>query len=407
MTFPRGNLPAINFAEKTATQVQADIITAYEAIAQRSLASGDPVRLFLEAIAAIIINQRSIIDFSAKQNLLSYAQDEYIDYLGELVGVERLAAQPALTTIQFTLSSVQGGVYTIPAGTQVVAGDLTFSTIENLDIAIGDLTGSLTAQCLTAGTVGNNLLPGQIRTLVNPLPFVESVTNTTTTSGGAEIENDENFVERIRLAPSTFSVAGPTDSYRFWALSANQSIIDVNVSSPTSDDIKQLVNDVLVANAASQTLIDAMNTALDAATWPGTVDVRPLLTSGVIPAQEILDQVDAVLSADDIRPLTDHVQVLAPAAVNYNIDVQYWLKTDDVVSSTTVQAAVDSAVDDYILWQKSKIGRDINPDELVARMKNAGAKRVVMTSPIFTVLTNTEVAQELSVTVSYQGLEDA
>lgn len=373
MTTPRGSLPPINFAEKSSTEVESAIIVAYEAIAERTLSPGDPVRLFLEAIAAIIIQQRGIIDFAAKQNLLSYAQGEYIDYIAELVGVYRLVPEPASTTIRFTLSSAQGSVYTVPAGTLVTTGALNFATTEDLEIAIGDLTGDVLAQCSTTGTIGNGLLPGQIRTLVQPLPFMASAQNITTSTGGAEKEEDDPFVDRIRLAPASFSVAGPRDAYIYWALTANPGIIDVAVSSPT----------------------------------PGVVDVRPLLDGGVIPGQEVLDQVNAVLSSDDIRPLTDDVQVLAPAAVAYNITVNYWIKSQDAVSSLAIQDAVEAAVADYVLWQKSRIGRDINPDQLVQRMISAGAKRVSLTSPSFTVVSDTQIAQDGIVTVSYQGLEDA
>lgn len=405
-TLPRGNLAPINFAEKSPTEIQSSIITTYESIAQRSLAPGDPVRLFLEAIAAIIINQRSVIDFAAKQNLLSYVSDDFVDYLAELVGVTRLEAQPAQTTIRFTLSTTQGSVYTVPAGTLLSAGTLNFETTEDLEIPIGQLTGDVTAECTTPGTIGNNLLPGQIKTLVEPLAYVQSVQNTTTTNGGAEREDVESMVNRIRLAPSSFSVAGPRDAYVYWALTANPAIIDVAVSTPSPDDIKQLVNDVLTNHSASQQLIDDMNAALDGATWPGTVDIRTLLEGGVIPGTEVLDQVDAVLSADDIRPITDDVQVSAPVAAAYNIDVDYWIRSEDAASSLAIQSAVSAAVDDYIAWQKGRIGRDIVPDELVRRMMVAGAKRVSVISPTYTVLDDTQVAQDGTVTVNYSGLED-
>ena len=373
MTTPRGNLPPINFAEKSPTEIEASIITSYEALSGRNLSPGDPVRLFLLSVAAIIIQQRSIIDFAAKQNLLSYAQGEYIDYLGELVGVQRLPAQKSITTIEFRLTASLGTVYTVPAGTLVTTGTLNFATVSPLNIPIGSLTGTVSAQCTIAGAVGNDLLPGQIRTLVNPLPNVQSATNITTSQGGSDSESDDSLVDRIRLAPSSFSVAGPVDAYVFWSLTANPAIIDVAVSSPT----------------------------------PGVVDIRPLLDGGVIPGQDVLDQVDAVVSADDIRPLTDDVQVNAPTGVDYDLSIEYWIKSSDSSRSLAIQSAVNAAVQDFITWQKSKIGRDINPDHLVQRVIAAGAKRVVINSPSFTVLDETEVAQDDEVTVVYQGLEDA
>ncbi|MNP72201.1 hypothetical protein D3C76_1687030 [compost metagenome] len=71
-----------------------------------------------------------------------------------------------------------------------------------------------------------------------------------------------------------------------------------------------------------------------------------------------------------------------------------------------IQAAVTSAVAAYQLWQKSKLGRDINPSELIARVMTAGALRVVNAAPVYTALTATQVAQEGMTTINYGGLAD-
>ena len=54
--------PALNdivFAEKSGEEIEADVISIYEDIAGRTLAKGDPIRLFLEAIVLLIVHQRS------------------------------------------------------------------------------------------------------------------------------------------------------------------------------------------------------------------------------------------------------------------------------------------------------------------------------------------------------------
>jgi len=67
---------------------------------------------------------------------------------------------------------------------------------------------------------------------------------------------------------------------------------------------------------------------------------------------------------------------------------------------------VNNAVSEYVVWQKSKIGRSINPSELVRKVMQAGAKRVEVTSPVYTDLNDTQVAVEGSISVTYGGLED-
>ena len=71
-----------------------------------------------------------------------------------------------------------------------------------------------------------------------------------------------------------------------------------------------------------------------------------------------------------------------------------------------IVAAAEAAVNSYIEYQGSKIGLDINPDELVAKLKAAGVKRAVIRSPQFKVLDNFSIASCTGKTVNFVGLED-
>lgn len=373
-------LPDVEFVEVNAQETIDEIITGFEELeADRlgnpnfKLADGDPRRLFLLSVAYVIINQRQQINESGKSNLLYYAQDDYLDHLGAFRKVPRIEAQPAVATIQFTLSSVRPTNVGIPQGTRVTADNQLFwRTTEPGTITAGSATVDLTVEAMTAGEDANGLEPGEINRLVDPIPYVASVSNTDTTSSGRDREDDDSYKYRIYQAPSGFSIAGPEEAYIFWALTANSAIVDVSATSPSA----------------------------------GVVNVVPLLEDGEIPSQGILDQVEAVLSPSDIRPLTDNVQVNAPTASNYNIDIDYYIRTEDSPSVAIIQDKVTAAVEDYVLWQKTKLGRDINPDELIARLKEAGVKRVVVREPSYTTTLKSEVAQLGTQTVNYGGLED-
>ena len=108
-----------------------------------------------------------------------------------------------------------------------------------------------------------------------------------------------------------------------------------------------------------------------------------------------------------MRPLTDNISVLAPEKVDYTISLTYYIASDNKTQATAIQNAVNAAVDNYVLWQKSKLGRDINPSELIVRVMAAGAKRVAVTSPVFKVTTDTQVAICSTKTVTLGGIEDA
>src|SRR5437588_13128694 len=82
--------------------ILADMIAAFEAAARRTLQPAQVERLLIDLYAYRESLVRNAIEYAARQNLLAFAAFPMIDYLGGLLGVTRLAAQPAATTLQFT-----------------------------------------------------------------------------------------------------------------------------------------------------------------------------------------------------------------------------------------------------------------------------------------------------------------
>ncbi len=370
------SLNNINFAQKDPDTISQQIISLYEQSSGRTLSRADPVRLFIDAIILAVIQQRNVIDFAAKQNLLAYSSGDYLDHLGALLGVTRLEASNAVCQITFTLSQSYSYPLTIPLGTRLQVDNLTFATTSEGTIQAGQTTITLTAQCTTSGTIGNGFLPGQVHNLVDILSFPVTATNITTTNGGTDIETDEAFRERIQIAPESFSVAGPVKAYEFFARSADTDIIDVAVIGPP-------------------------------VTQPGCVNIYPLMTGGTLPSQEVIQRVYDTCNADNVRPDTDYLSVLSPEAVNYSLNVDFWIDSSDSVNSALIQANVTQAIQDWTLWQRKSLGRDINPSELVKRIILAGAKRCVINSPEFRVLNDWQVAMCQDMQINYQGLEKA
>lgn len=374
MSSSLNNLQDIVFVDADAAKVEAEIIAEYARITGRTLAKGDPVRLFLLTISNVIVLLRNQINETGKQNLLRYAEKENLDHLGALLGVERLPATAAQTTMEMTLSDTLAFNVIIPSGTRFTAdGQVFFASDVTLVIPAGQRKGTVAATCTETGTVGNGFVAGQIKTLVDPVAYVDSVANTTISEGGSEVEKDESFREAIRIAPESFSVAGPVGAYQFFAKHASALISDVAVSSPD----------------------------------PGEVDVRILLDGGAVPGEEMLQIVSAALNDRNVRPLTDHVTVQAPVVVNYDIDLTYYIDTENIANETVIQNNVKNAVNEFVLWTKSKIGRDINPSELIRKVVVAGAKRAEIRSPTFTRLDMTQVGIASNVSVQYGGTEDA
>ncbi|WII39202.1 baseplate assembly protein [Paenibacillus thiaminolyticus] len=367
------DLPDIQFVDTDVNKTVQNMITSYEALSGRKLYPADPVRLFLLSIAQIIVHQRVIINQTTKQNLLRYAAGDYLDHLGAMVETERLAAAPAMTTVRFHISVPLTEAVLIPAGTRVSpGGELFFATTTVSEIKPGALYADISCSCLTPGRAGNDFLPGQINTLVDPLPWIDRIENITESSGGTDREGDDRYRERIYTSPERFSVAGPTGAYEYWARSAHKDIQDVLVWSPA----------------------------------PVEVEIRVLMQDGELPSSDILEAVHATCNSDRIRPLTDKVTVLAPDVVSYDIEFTYWIDSRNATDAANIQARVQQAVETYIRWQKARIGRDIIPSELVRLVMNAGARRVDVRSPVHSVAEKTQVAIATAPKVIYGGLED-
>ena len=372
----------ITFVNINTDLIQETIISLYEKITGRTLERADPIRLFILSICYIVILLLKVINYTGKQNLLRYSAGKYLDELGYLMDTERLSATAAQITIKVTLSDTFTKDTVIPKGIRVSPdGNIYFSTDEVLIIGAGKKEGTVSATCTELGTIGNGFLPGQIKLIIDPNPYVQAMENTTLSEGGSEIEEDDVYRERIHNSPEKFSVAGPDGAYEFWARSASALIEDVRVVSPV----------------------------------PGDVDIYAILQGGELPQQELLDEIYTICNDKKIRPLTDHVFVKTPEVIKYDINVTYFVHIDDQYKLTEISAAVESAVNNFALWTKSKIGRDINITELHSRILAAGVKRVDIKIPQYTqilegdntkkVVDPVQLAVAENITITYGGIE--
>ena len=402
------------FADTDSRRVEASVVTGFEAAARMAgqtdftLYDGDPRRLFLQAVALLIIQQNALIDLTGKSNLLRFADESTIEDIGWLYGprADRLQPSRAMTTIEFSLSAVRAQTTTITAGTRVATENLTFSTAVHLEIPAGKLFGSVQARCETVGTAGNGMLPGQVFQIVDHSPFVAHAINITESAGGADLEDLEAYRNRVRHTPESFSTAGPDGAYWFWAMTANAGIIDVDVWMPELDLGK--FGDFLrpwgINDPAG--FYEALFTYFrESGTGPGNVNVAPLMEGGKLPTKDILDAVHEICNGRSIRPLTDFLHVMPPEPVLFDIDFTYWIDGSEITRTNEIQAAVNSAAQEYISWQSGRIGRWLKPDRLTQLVKNAGARRLDIRSPVDTEIFKGQVAQLNEFNIIYGGIE--
>ncbi len=372
--------PEISFIDNmTVEDIQAYYLKAmkekYKELTGRELvmSEAEPARLIAYANCMILYQIAQYADRAGKMSLLKYSYGDYLDNIGALKGVKRLEAGKAVTTLRFTLSDTRPGVILIPKGTRVTAATgMYFETVDNLEIPAGSLSGEVNAECREAGMDGNGYEAGMLNVIVDPIAYVEKAENITVTQGGSDREDDRNFAERIYLTPSSWSVAGPDDAYIYWVKTFDAAIKDVCVHSEV----------------------------------PGDVEIRFMLQDGEVPGETMIKELENFLKNGDIRPLTDHVNVAAPAVHEYEIEFTYYINSSDIKKITVIQENIVKAVQEYKKWQNKKIGRDINPDKLIALLIEAGAKRVEVSTPEFCALSWEEIAKAVTTQINYGGLED-
>lgn len=127
-------------------------------------------------------------------------------------------------------------------------------------------------------------------------------------------------------------------------------------------------------------------------TMHGCVKIVPVCANGELPDEQVLSDVLAACSSDDVRPLTDKVIVEAPDTENYDIELTYYTSKNNESEAMKAIESAGGAIDQYINWQSSSLEQDINPDYLKKLILMAGAERVEIVKPEYTELGKTTIA---------------
>ena len=360
-----------DFIERDADKITAEMIAQYEADTGKTLYPAQAERLLIDLWAYREMLVRVAVQEAAKQNLVAFAREPMIDYLGELVGVYRLAAQPASTPLQFAVDEAMVMDVLIPAGTRVSASDsVIFATDADVVLKAGLLLVNVTATCTEPGDAGNGWQPAQVSQLLDEIDNVDlQVTNLSASSGGSEQEDNDRLRERIRLAPESFTNAGSRGAYRFHAMGAHPSIVDVAVLSPV----------------------------------PGTVELYPLLSTG-LPDDGILTLVESFCSDEKVRPLTDTVHARKPVQVDYAIDARITVYRGQDVNS--IKDAANNAIQRWVAARRAKLGLDIVPGQINAVLSVDGVYQVELPGLALVVVAENEWANCTSINITMTGVAD-
>ena len=157
-------------------------------------------------------------------------------------------------------------------------------------------------------------------------------------------ESDEALRLRTRQRIIGFANAGGAAHYRYWALSASPEVADVEVDSPEPGRVRISV----LAKGEEQTVSNA-----------------------------VLDAVRAVVLRDDIRVLTDTVEVVPAELMPVAVYARLWLYPDAPLETLAAIQAVFAST----LAACAGLGWDLTRSWIVGQLQRAGVHKVELLSP--------------------------
>lgn len=159
-------------------------------------------------------------------------------------------------------------------------------------------------------------------------------------------ESDDAYRGRLALKPESFSVAGPTEAYRFHALSASGLVKAASVDSPQ----------------------------------PGTTTVYVMARSGDgTPDPALVATVLTALDDETIRPLSEDVLVEAASIIDYTIDVDLTVYPGPAGEAALIaaQAALEA-----LAAESHTLDRDVTLSAITAAAQRPGVKRNTINQPL-------------------------
>ena len=171
-------------------------------------------------------------------------------------------------------------------------------------------------------------------------------------------ETDEALRLRTRQRIIGFANAGGAAHYRYWALSASPEVADVEVDSPEPGRVRISV----LAKGEEQTVSNA-----------------------------VLDAVRAVVLRDDIRVLTDTVEVVPAELIPVTVTARIWLYPDTPMAAFE---AIEARFKEAFAAQ-SGLGWDLTPSWVIGELHRPGVHKVELHSPTTDIRANANQAVRL------------
>ncbi|MGO0789200.1 baseplate assembly protein [Herbaspirillum seropedicae] len=185
------------------------------------------------------------------------------------------------------------------------------------------------------------------------------------------LEGDDAYRLRIQEAPEALSTAGPRNAYEFHARSADGRVMDARAVSPAPCEVVVAV----LANTED---------------WQAPAD--------------LLAAVDAALSAEDVRPLGDLVNVVQGAVTDYELEAVVYVEKGPEAAIALNAARANAAA---ISKPLRPLGYSVYRNAYVAALKVEGVRNVIIKSPEADILCGrTQAARCTAIRIKAEVLEE-
>ncbi len=324
------------------------------------LTETEPRAIDYRVLALYLSSVKAEMNDVAKQNYLRWARDDRLDLKGEIYGSKgsRITPGKARTTMRCEIEEIKNRDIVIPKGTRFIKDTYVFKTLEEVKVKSGNTYVDVVIENTAEGYTPNFEI-GEIKEIVDVYDYFKSCSNVTKVIGGVEEEEDESYRNRLRQVPESFSTAGSEGGYCFWVKSASNLIKDVKVIQ----------------------------------TKPCHIDIYIAGEKGEEISSELKELVFSVINDKKIRPQGDLIQIKSPEKISFTVDIKYFIYKKDATRAIEIKNNINRAIQAWIDNLSSKMGYSINTQDIIEICKTNGARRVEITHPTDTEITEKQIAK--------------
>lgn len=379
-------------------QDEKDAVALFEKETEKTLYPAQSERITISVFNKLFNLFKIQVNEAFKNLLLPYAKGIFLDIIGALLGCPRLTPSQAVSILLITLYEAFSFDKVIPKGTEIETkdGEYVFITDEDVIIPAGSLTAQVNITSVLAGSA-LNYKKDEITNLIQNYEYVDSVTNITDSVGGTDEEDDEAYRERLYIAAEKSTTAGARLAYKYYAMSADKSITDVEVECIQEDanitlngqtyteengviDNEFMHAEIDYTTGNFSITLKEQSLSLEVTIPPcARIDIYALTENGA-PSENIIQKIYDEVNVEERRPLNDLVVVSGALKSEFVINGIVLLSKD--ADYDIVVNAVQTALNKYLTELRLKLNQAVIPSQIVAIIQNVkGVVSVELESP--------------------------